>query len=401
MKKIKKTIFTLNVDGYAPEITELTYPLLRHYANKIDASFHIINKRKFPDFPPVYEKLQIYELAQKMKNDWNIYIDSDALVHPDMFDPTNHIKKDTVMHNGVDMASIRWSYDNYFLRDGRNIGSCDWFTIASDWCIDLWTPLDVSFDEAIKNIHPIQEELSTVITPEHLIDDYTLSRNIAKFGLKIKTVSDLLVELGNPGSFLWHQYTMTADRKVSEMRKVLANWGVSDYKEPQPKIEGWMDYSELIWLYLTAQKMDSVAEIGSYKGRSAHALASGCRGRVYLIDNFEGISLGVPRESSDVERELRANMANFKNVEVIKLSSKEAASHFRDKSLDMVFLDGSHDRQAVYEDIIAWYPKCKKLLCGHDFDLDSVKFAISDADLIPVGEVGKIWSVDKTKPRAA
>ena len=67
-KPLKKTVFTLNIDGYAPEVTELTYPLMKHYAAKIGADFHIIKERKFPDWPPVYEKMQIYQLAQEMKN---------------------------------------------------------------------------------------------------------------------------------------------------------------------------------------------------------------------------------------------------------------------------------------------------------------------------------------------
>jgi hypothetical protein len=122
---IKKTIFTLNVDDYDPDITAITYPLIKKYAHKIRADFHTITERKSPDRPPVYEKLQIYDLAREMDLDWAIYLDSDALVHPDMFDITEFIGKDTVCHNGSDMANNRWRYDNYFRRDGRHIGSCN------------------------------------------------------------------------------------------------------------------------------------------------------------------------------------------------------------------------------------------------------------------------------------
>lgn len=72
MRRDKKTVFTLNVDGYAPEITALTYPLIEAYAEKIGADFHIISERKFPEWPVTYEKLQIFELAREMGNDWNI-----------------------------------------------------------------------------------------------------------------------------------------------------------------------------------------------------------------------------------------------------------------------------------------------------------------------------------------
>jgi len=222
---MKKTLFTLNVDGYAPEITALTYPLFKRYAHKIGADFQVITDRKYPSLPPVYEKLQIYELGQY--SDWNIYIDSDALVHPDLFDVTEFIGKDTVIHNGADLANNRWKYDKYFRRDGRHIGSCNWFTIASDWCIDLWHPLDdITYEQALLNIFPIQVELNSVITREHLIDDYILSRNISRFGLKFKTLLDMMKELGDTGNYLWHQYTMTTEEKVMQMRGILDQWGV-------------------------------------------------------------------------------------------------------------------------------------------------------------------------------
>jgi hypothetical protein len=207
---MKKCLYLLNIDNYAPEVTALTYPLIKRYAHKIGAEIVQITERKFPDWPITYEKLQIHRLAQETRADWNIYIDSDALVHPECIDWTNHIPRDTIAHNGIDFAGIRWRYDGYFLRDGRNIGSCNWMTIASSWCIDLWQPLDISLEEALANIHPTVNELNTVITPEHLIDDYTLSRNIARYGLKVKELRLLEKDLGfGPDAmFFWHVYTV-------------------------------------------------------------------------------------------------------------------------------------------------------------------------------------------------
>ena len=226
---IKKTVYTLNIDNFAPGICALTYPLIKYWANKIGADFHIITERKFPDYPVTYEKLQIYELGQEHKNDWNIYIDSDALVHPETLDWTVFLPKDTVSHNGKDFANIRWRYDKYFLRDGRHIGSCNWNTIASDWCIDLWKPLDISADEAISNIFPIVHEHNTIITKEHLIDDYALSRNIARYGLKVKTLSEIIDERLPNSEFYWHIYTDGIEDKVKQMKEVLDRWKIPDF----------------------------------------------------------------------------------------------------------------------------------------------------------------------------
>ena len=228
-KTIQKTIWTLNIDNYAPEVVKLTYPLLEHYAYKIGADFRVITERQFPGWPVVYEKLQIHELGAE--NDWNIYIDSDALVHPDMFDPTNHMKKDTIAHNGNDMAGNRWRYDRFFRRDGRHFGSCNWFTVGSDWCIDMWKPLDdLTRDQAVANIFPAVSEINSgCITADHLIDDYTLSRNIAKFGLKFTTIADIKEELNDKGNYLWHIYTNAIPEKVKQMKEVMRAWGIENY----------------------------------------------------------------------------------------------------------------------------------------------------------------------------
>ncbi len=225
----RKTLYTLNVNGYSPEITALTFPLLRHYAKKIGADFHIISERKFPEWPITYEKLQIYELAKERKDEWSLYLDADALVHPETLDWTAYVPMNTVAHNGLDFANVRWRYDEYFLRDGRNVGSCNWNTIASWLCRDLWRPLDdMTPAEAVANIYPIMLELNTVVTPEHLIDDYALSRNIARFGLKAVALLDLQEKLGfqkGEANFYWHAYLDDVETKVRKMRDVLFGTG--------------------------------------------------------------------------------------------------------------------------------------------------------------------------------
>jgi hypothetical protein len=227
---MKKTLWTLNIDNYAPELTELTYPLMLGYARKIGADFRIINQRQFPDMPVVYEKLQIFRLGAA--NDWNVYIDSDAVISPDMLDITERIRKDTVAHYLCDHASNRWKYDNFFRRDGRDIGSCNWFAAASDWCIDLWHPLDdLSLDQARANILPIIRERKTGITKDHLIDDYILSRNIARFGLKVKTMVQIQTEDHDSGLYCFHRHTVTMADKIKETRDGIAVMGIADLEE--------------------------------------------------------------------------------------------------------------------------------------------------------------------------
>jgi hypothetical protein len=393
-KKQKKTIFTLNVDGYSPEITDLTYPLIEAYARKIGADFHIIGERKFPEWPVTYEKLQIYQLAQEMENDWNIYIDSDALVHPDTPDLTLLLDRDTVAHFGKDFSPVRWKTDRFFERDGRHIGSGNWLTVASDLCIDLWKPVDdLTPAEAIANISPsVIERRSGVVHPSHLIDDYILSRNIAKYGFKFKVFRDIFMEAGykEGGSFFYHHYLYPTAQKLIEMKKVLRTWGVVEImglqiEEETPidkaeRIPGRMARAELDWLYRTAKTMESVVEIGSLKGRSTFALCSGCnggKGKVYAIDPF--IFYGDWMNDADLQfsgykpgdsffPDFLKNCGHFPHLAAIKKRSVEAAAELPNLMADMVFIDGNHDRVNFLADLNAWAPRAKKLVCGHDLD---------------------------------
>lgn len=425
--RVKKTIFTLNVDGYAPEITALTYPLIEAYADKIGADLHIISERKFPEWPVTYEKLQIYELAQEMGNDWNIYIDSDALVHPDTQDLTLLIPRDTVAHFGKDHAPTRWRSDRFFQRDGRNFGTGNWLTVASDLCIDLWRPLDdLTPAQAIANIFPtVFERISGVVTRDHLIDDYVLSRNIAKYGLKATTFREIFIEMGHVevkdaqgrvikqagGHFFYHHYLFPTDQKVVEMKKVLRAWKVAEimgYDIPETpvdqaeRIPGWMTRQELEWLYEKAKTMESVVEIGSFKGRSTFVLASGCNsgiGKVYAIDPFTGVALkcNPMADGKPTFEDFIKNCGHFKNLTVLKKTSLEAAaSEHVPAEVDMVFIDGDHSYEGLKSDLEIWTARTTKLLCGHDLDdpnYPGVRQALQaafGADRIGKGP-GSIW----------
>lgn len=278
---VNKRIYLLNIapdgkpEGYQPRVRQLTYPLIANYARKIQASIVEITTRKFPDFPITYEKLQIHDLAKSATHglrviageppfgfetqevilspaQWNLYIDVDALISPEFFDVTVMLPRDHVCHNGRDMANMRWRYDQYFLRDGRHWGSCNWFTVASDWCLDVWRPLeDLTPEQALANINiTIQEHNSGQCKTEHLIDDYSLSRNIARFGLKATTVVDICANLGfkepsgrgyNP--FLWHIYTEPEEEKLRRMLNVLSTPNrvmIPDPRNPQAAQDvGW------------------------------------------------------------------------------------------------------------------------------------------------------------------
>jgi hypothetical protein len=223
-KKIKKTIFTLNFDNYDPEVIRLTSPFLKRYADKINAELAIIDKRKFPKYPVAYEKLQIYELGTA--NDWNIYIDQNCLIHPDLFDITEVIPEDTVLNFGADFAGNRFRSDNLFRRDGRNIGGSSFVTVSSHLCHDIWEPLgDIKAEEALDNIKKDRKEEKAGYPQRHGIDDYVISRNIAKYGIKFKTFLKLLDEMGRGADeYIYYDFLVKDNDRAEKIKEKLKDW---------------------------------------------------------------------------------------------------------------------------------------------------------------------------------
>lgn len=236
-------IYTIRINDYAPELTDLTFPLMRHWASKIGARVEVIDKRLFEPWPISFEKFQTPMRALDAHAEWAYTVDADTLIHPDWFAVHEVIGKDTVAHNGKDFNPIRWTQDKYFRRDARYIGSCSWFTVASDWCYeDLWHFPEQSYEETLAAIHPTGGEMGSGLIPkEHLCDDYTLSRNIARFGLKyttfIEICKDRIAVQGNP--LLWHHYQVSNETKFARMCAAMVAWGVMSIEDAKNKGKQW------------------------------------------------------------------------------------------------------------------------------------------------------------------
>lgn len=162
------------------------------------------------------------------------------------------------------------------------------------------------------------------------------------------------------------------------------------YDVSKNKIEGMMTNTELLWLFNTAIWMNNVVEIGSWMGKSCHALLSGCRGIVHSVDHFLGSADPIETGNKDVFPDFIRNVGHFKNLVAHKMPSLEAAKIFEDKSLDLVFIDGGHQYHEVVADINAWLPKAKKIIAVHDYNAPAVKRAVDE--LLGEGTViDRIW----------
>lgn len=165
-------------------------------------------------------------------------------------------------------------------------------------------------------------------------------------------------------------------------------------------IQGWMSAEELTWLGEQAEQHINIVEIGSFMGRSTRMLTDNTKGQVTAVDVW---NLDIPEYSrllqgrpiSALFEKFKLNMLGVRNLRIAKKSSLEAATEFRDEKFDMVFIDADHSYEGVTADIAAWKPLVSAggIICGHDWDWESVRKAVTDSlpQAIPVA--GSIWAL--------
>jgi hypothetical protein len=188
---MRKLIHVVNINDFFPELFALTYPTIRSYAERNGYMINMITERKFPDYPINYEKMQVYEDGKDAEV--NILCDADMLIHPEFPDVTEFLKRDSIAFN--DNYNISWKYHvdriRYFMRDGRDVGIATNFVVSSDWTHDVWEPLSLSQ----KDIEDLAKKENTDTGGAdgrgwgHYADEFALSYNMAKYGLKYTGVT--------------------------------------------------------------------------------------------------------------------------------------------------------------------------------------------------------------------
>jgi predicted O-methyltransferase YrrM len=122
----------------------------------------------------------------------------------------------------------------------------------------------------------------------------------------------------------------------------------------------------------------NIVEIGAFLGQSTAFMAQKIKSKKLnvkftVIDHWRG-SDGLENEpkNHDMFKQFCDNMADCDVRDVITILKKdsiEAANDFANQSLDLVFIDASHDYENVKKDIAAWLPKVKVggILAGDDY----------------------------------
>lgn len=163
-------------------------------------------------------------------------------------------------------------------------------------------------------------------------------------------------------------------------------------------IQGWTTFEPLYKAVVNNFSDGShFVEVGAWRGKSAAFMGieianSGKQIKFDIIDTFDGSEEHLDPTSAWYVKELVEDKDYLYNeckknlepvsewVNIIRGRSVETADLYKNKTLDFVFIDGSHKKQDVYEDIEAWFPKMKEggYIAGHDISHWEVREAVEE-----------------------
>lgn len=134
-----------------------------------------------------------------------------------------------------------------------------------------------------------------------------------------------------------------------------------------------------LWVeFLRAIRVESMAEIGVYRGRFAAEMLAACSSihRYYMIDPWRHLDDWNKPANTDDDRfaaylaETQANTEFAGNKRIIlRGTTTEVVDQIPDDSLDFVYVDGDHTLRGIAIDLINVYPKVRAggWIGGDDF----------------------------------
>ena len=102
-----------------------------------------------------------------------------------------------------------------------------------------------------------------------------------------------------------------------------------------------------------------LVEIGTFQG-----------GSTFFFSKFFNHVITIdPYDNVNAERDFLANLGKFNNISKIRMKSEDAVNLFNDNIIDVLYIDGNHDKEFITKDILLWLPKIKEngFISGHDY----------------------------------
>lgn len=182
--------------------------------------------------------------------------------------------------------------------------------------------------------------------------------------------------------------------------------------------DGWFGESDIkVYSDLMNQVPDggTVVELGVWKGRSLCSVAEIIKRKnlkVWAVDTFAGTettpeekeTLASVARNTDIQKIFEQNLKDFgltPYVTVIKDSTFNAHTLFKEKMFDLLFLDADHQSEAVRKDIKNWYFKVKThgVFSGHNISWTQVESVVLEYFGTKFNYVvgGNMWWVTRPK----
>ncbi len=137
---------------------------------------------------------------------------------------------------------------------------------------------------------------------------------------------------------------------------------------------GWIQHIPFAFFLVESLQPRLITELGTYSGNSYFAFCQAIKdmklpSHCYAIDTWEG-DIHVGKYKSDVfERVNRINQKEFRYFSTLKrMTFDQALPDFRDESIDLLHIDGTHTYEAVKHDFESWLPKMSEegIILLHD-----------------------------------
>jgi predicted O-methyltransferase YrrM len=153
---------------------------------------------------------------------------------------------------------------------------------------------------------------------------------------------------------------------------------------------GYYNNNAQIAKLIEQPQVRTVLEVGSWiGGGSTRHIGNVLKlkgGTLYAVDTWLGSSTQQPGEPhyqpilSQVYEQFLSNMIHWglaQTVVPIRMDSLTAAKTLNVQP-DLIYIDGEHTTEAVYADLVAWYPfvEEKGIFCGDDWGWSTVQAAV-------------------------
>lgn len=151
----------------------------------------------------------------------------------------------------------------------------------------------------------------------------------------------------------------------------------------------------------------NVVELGVWKGVTAKHLLNTFPDLVYTgVDLYSVQEDGVEEtyvagenghewDHESYFKDMIKYLKHYPNSRLLRKDTVEAAAEFEDRSVDLVFIDASHDYQSVLNDIDAWFPKIRSggIISGDDYNekFEGVINAVNERIARPIVIEPGIW----------